>query len=62
MLECRHAPLYLWYTLTRKGYQGMRKDVETCFRNAHILKAGCFVSLSLYSLYHKYNGTTVAAT
>lgn len=35
---CRHAPIYLWYTLTRKGYHGMRKDVETCFRNAHILK------------------------
>ena len=33
-----HAPLYLWYTLTQKGYQGMRKDVEKCLRNAHLLK------------------------
>ena len=36
--ECRHAPIYLWYTLTRKGYKGMRKDVEKCMRNSHILQ------------------------
>ena len=34
-----HAPIYMWYTLTRKGYEGMRKDVERCLRNAHLLKA-----------------------
>ncbi|DBB10043.1 hypothetical protein WJX82_006697 [Trebouxia sp. C0006] len=34
-----HAPLYLWYTLTKKGYEGMRKDVEKCLRNAHLLKS-----------------------
>ncbi|KAK9800747.1 hypothetical protein WJX73_004484 [Symbiochloris irregularis] len=33
-----HAPIYMWYTLTRKGYGGMRKDVERCLRNAHLLK------------------------
>ena len=33
-----HAPLYLWYTLTKKGYEGMRRDVERCLRNAHLLK------------------------
>jgi histidine decarboxylase len=33
-----HAPIYLWYTLTLKGYEGIRKDVEQCMRNAHILK------------------------
>ncbi|KAJ9528608.1 hypothetical protein QJQ45_020416 [Haematococcus lacustris] len=33
-----HAPIYLWYTLTRKGYEGMRADVERCMRNAHVLK------------------------
>jgi len=33
-----HAPIYLWYTLTRKGYDGMRKDVEKCMRNAQTLK------------------------
>ncbi len=33
-----HAPIYLWYTLTRKGYEGMRRDVERCMRNAHVLK------------------------
>ena len=28
----------MWYTLTRKGYEGMRKDVQKCLRNAHLLK------------------------
>ena len=35
-----HAPIYMWYTFTRKGYEGMRKDVERCLRNAHLLKVG----------------------
>lgn len=33
-----HAPIYMWYTLTLKGYDGMRKDVEKCLRNANLLK------------------------
>lgn len=33
-----HAPIYLWYTLSMKGYEGIRKDVEMCMQNAHILK------------------------
>jgi histidine decarboxylase len=28
----------MWYTFTLKGYEGMRKDVEKCLRNAHLLK------------------------
>lgn len=34
-----HAPIYLWYTLTLKGYEGIRADVERCMRNAALLKA-----------------------
>jgi len=34
-----HAPIYLWYMLSKKGYDGMRKDVEKCLRNAHVLKS-----------------------
>lgn len=33
-----HAPIYMWYTFTMKGYDGMRKDVEKCLRNAHLLR------------------------
>ena len=33
-----HAPIYMWYTLTRKGYSGMRADVEHCLANAHLLQ------------------------
>ncbi|XP_026452339.1 serine decarboxylase 1-like [Papaver somniferum] len=33
-----HAPVFLWYTLNTKGYGGLQKEVQTCFRNAHYLK------------------------
>eukprot|EP00123_Amoebidium_parasiticum_P009028 comp19174_c0_seq1/m.21872 comp19174_c0_seq1/g.21872 ORF comp19174_c0_seq1/g.21872 comp19174_c0_seq1/m.21872 type:complete len:469 (-) comp19174_c0_seq1:445-1851(-) len=33
-----HAPLYMWYTLNRKGYDGIRRDVQKCIRNSHLLK------------------------
>ena len=36
-----HAPLFMWYALTHKGYEGFRKDVEKCLRNAHLLKVRC---------------------
>ncbi|KAJ4966934.1 hypothetical protein NE237_018783 [Protea cynaroides] len=33
-----HAPIFLWYTLNRKGYRGFRKEVQKCLLNAHYLK------------------------
>eukprot|EP00252_Welwitschia_mirabilis_P016973 TRINITY_DN37751_c0_g1_i1.p1 TRINITY_DN37751_c0_g1~~TRINITY_DN37751_c0_g1_i1.p1 ORF type:complete len:503 (+),score=82.67 TRINITY_DN37751_c0_g1_i1:257-1765(+) len=33
-----HAPIFLWYTLNRKGYRGFHKEVQKCLRNAHYLK------------------------
>ena len=33
-----HAAIYLWYALTKKGYEGFREDVEKCMRNAHFLR------------------------
>lgn len=33
-----HAPIFLWYTLNRKGYSGFQKEVQKCLRNAHYLK------------------------
>lgn len=33
-----HAPIFLWYTLNRKGYTGFQKEVQKCLRNAHYLK------------------------
>ncbi|VAH85970.1 unnamed protein product [Triticum turgidum subsp. durum] len=32
-----HSPLFLWYTLNKKGYKGIQKEVEKCMRNAHHL-------------------------
>ncbi|GBG59047.1 hypothetical protein CBR_g24393 [Chara braunii] len=32
-----HAPIYLWYTLNRKGYQGFKKEVADCLKNAQFL-------------------------
>jgi hypothetical protein len=40
-----HAPIYMWYTLTLKGYEGMRRDVEKCLRNAHLLQV-CTIVVS----------------
>ena len=33
-----HAPLFMWYTLNRKGYGGFWKDVWRCLQNARYLK------------------------
>ncbi|KAG0578732.1 hypothetical protein M758_4G043000 [Ceratodon purpureus] len=33
-----HAPIFLWYTLNRKGYRGFQKEVQRCLRNAYYLK------------------------
>jgi histidine decarboxylase len=33
-----HAAIYMWYTFAKKGYEGVRKDVEKCMRNAKFLK------------------------
>ncbi|GMH17104.1 hypothetical protein Nepgr_018945 [Nepenthes gracilis] len=33
-----HAPIFLWYTLNRKGYRGFQKEVQKCLRNAYYLK------------------------
>lgn len=33
-----HAPIFLWYTLNKKGYKGFQKEVQKCVRNAHYLK------------------------
>lgn len=32
------APIQLWYTLTRKGYDGLRRDVEKCMSHARALR------------------------
>ncbi|KAH7436743.1 hypothetical protein KP509_05G033900 [Ceratopteris richardii] len=49
-----HAPIFLWYTLNRKGYRGFQKEVQRCLRNAHYLKerlreAGFGVMLNVLS-------------
>ncbi|KAH7299755.1 hypothetical protein KP509_24G027200 [Ceratopteris richardii] len=49
-----HAPIFLWYTLNRKGYRGFQKEVQKCLRNAHYLKdrlrnAGFGVMLNVLS-------------
>lgn len=56
-----HAPIYMWYTLTRKGYEGMRKDVERCLRNAHLLKVAVWVVATEGCISLLYPITTVDA-
>ncbi|KAL2944542.1 Serine decarboxylase [Bienertia sinuspersici] len=33
-----HAPIFLWYNLSIKGYSWFEKDVQKCIDNAHYLK------------------------
>ncbi|CAI9781787.1 unnamed protein product [Fraxinus pennsylvanica] len=33
-----HAPIFLWYTLNKKGYRWFQKEVQKCLQNAHYLK------------------------
>lgn len=33
-----HSALYMWYTLVKKGFKGIKMDVEKCIANAHYLK------------------------
>lgn len=53
-----HAPIYLWYTLTRKGYEGMRRDVEKCMRNAETLKQ-MLATAGIKSMLNELSNTVV---
>ncbi|WOG97162.1 hypothetical protein DCAR_0416501 [Daucus carota subsp. sativus] len=33
-----HSPIFLWYTLNKKGYKGFRNEVQRCLKNAHYLR------------------------
>ncbi|KAL2944547.1 Serine decarboxylase [Bienertia sinuspersici] len=33
-----HAPIFLWYNLSIKGYKWFEKEVQKCVNNAHYLK------------------------
>ena len=34
-----HTPIFIWYTLMKKGLEGIRKDVKKCVENAMYLKS-----------------------
>lgn len=46
------------YTLTRKGYDGMRKDVEKCMRNAETLKQ-MLATAGIKSMLNELSNTVV---
>jgi histidine decarboxylase len=53
-----HAPVYMWYTLTRKGYAGMRADVETCLERAQSL-AGMLEAAGIKTMLNPLSSTVV---
>lgn len=53
-----HAPLFLWYTLNRKGYRGFQKEVQKCLRNAHYLK-GRLTSAGIGAMLNELSSTVV---
>jgi len=53
-----HAPIFLWYTLNRKGYRGFQKEVQKCLRNAHYLKDR-FRSAGISAMLNELSSTVV---
>ena len=52
--RCGHDPIFLWYTLNKKGISGLKNDVKKCIENANYLKnllrgAGIGVMLNEFS-------------
>ncbi|GJZ32006.1 serine decarboxylase-like protein [Tanacetum coccineum] len=53
-----HAPLFLWYALSRKGYRGFQKEVHNCLRNAHYLK-GRLTEAGIGAMLNELSSTVV---
>lgn len=53
-----HAPIFLWYTLNRKGYRGFQKEVQKCLRNAHYLK-DCLIQAGISAMLNELSSTVV---
>ncbi|CAL0306116.1 unnamed protein product [Lupinus luteus] len=53
-----HAPIFLWYSLNRKGYRGFQKEVQKCLRNAHYFK-GCLVDAGIGAMLNELSSTVV---
>ncbi|KAK4795438.1 hypothetical protein SAY86_013432 [Trapa natans] len=53
-----HAPIFLWYTLNKKGYKGFQKEVQKCLRNAHYLK-DCLRQAGISAMLNELSSTVV---
>lgn len=53
-----HAPIFLWYTLNKKGYKGFQKEVQKCLRNAHYLK-GRLIGAGISAMLNELSSTVV---
>jgi histidine decarboxylase len=53
-----HAAIFMWYTLTMKGYEGFRQDVQKCLKNAHYLHSLLF-SKGIRTMLNERSSTVV---
>ena len=53
-----HAAVYMWYTVTMKGYEGFRQDVHKCLKNAHYLHSLLF-SKGIRTMLNERSSTVV---
>ncbi|QDZ20871.1 pyridoxal phosphate-dependent transferase [Chloropicon primus] len=53
-----HAAIYMWYTLTMKGYEGFTEDVKKCLKNAHYLHSLLF-SKGIRTMLNERSSTVV---
>ncbi|GLT32154.1 hypothetical protein SLA2020_068400 [Shorea laevis] len=53
-----HAPIFLWYTLNKKGYKGFQKEVQKCLKNAIYLK-DCLRKAGISAMLNELSSTVV---
>ncbi|KAG7940971.1 hypothetical protein I3843_16G014200 [Carya illinoinensis] len=53
-----HVPIFLWYTLNKKGYKRFQKEVHICLRNAHYLK-NCLLAAGISAMLNENSDMVV---
>ncbi|XP_054787297.1 serine decarboxylase 1-like isoform X2 [Prosopis cineraria] len=53
-----HAPIFLWYTLNKKGFKGFQKEAQECLKNALYLKE-CLKKSGISVLLNRHSNIVV---
>ncbi|XP_054789576.1 serine decarboxylase 1-like [Prosopis cineraria] len=53
-----HAPIFIWYALNKKGFNGLREEVQECIKKAVYLQ-DCLRDHGIGTLLNKFSNTVV---